>query len=198
MVSQGFGANPAFYSSPIYGGIKGHNGLDLFAGHGNPVYATHDGFATFEIDTSGGHGVVVTTNQTFDYKNTQAYFKTIYWHLCDGVKEPKLKSPLEGTKGYAVKKGDLVGYADNTGASTGDHLHFGMKPMYKGGDGNLYNFEQNNGYLGAIDPTPYFEEDPKATEIKAEIEKDQFTLVGILIQLKDLLIAKIKAKVGKT
>lgn len=159
LISQGFGENPQMYADPKYGGIKGHNGIDFYAGHGNPVYATHDGVATFEIDNSFGHGVVLRTDKMFDYKGGQAYFKTIYWHLCDGVKEPQFKSPIEGRIDVYVKNGDLIGYADNTGASTGDHLHFGLKPM----DSNFNNIEQQNGYLGAIDPTPYFDGNTPAT-----------------------------------
>lgn len=165
------------YADPKYGGIKGHNGIDFFAGHGNPVYATHDGFASFEIDNSGGHGVVVTTDKTFDYKDGQAYFKTIYWHFVDSTKEPQFKSPIENGTKY-VKNGDLIGYADNTGASTGDHLHFGLKPMAKYPDGTFYNLEQTNGFLGAIDPTPYFD---GSTPTKIHI------LEKILIALKSLV-----------
>ncbi len=66
-----------------------------------------------------------------------------------------------------IKRGDLIGFADNTGFSTGDHLHFGLKPIKtaNGGPispedatdvGNYQNLEQLNGYAGAIDPSPYY------------------------------------------
>lgn len=152
LASQGFGANPQMYADPKYGGIKGHNGIDFYAGHGNPVYATHDGLAHFEIDPNSGHGVVILSNNEFEYKGGTAQFKSIYWHLCDGLKEPKYMSPLEGMPPRQVKNGELIGYADSTGASTGDHLHFGLKPVKNG-----INIEQDNGYLGAIDPAPYFD-----------------------------------------
>ena len=59
--------------------------------------------------------------------------------------------------GQLVKAGDIIGYADNTGASTGDHLHFGIKPVYKGEkDWEWWNAEQENGFKGAIDPDPFF------------------------------------------
>lgn len=150
LVHQGFGENPEMYSDPKYGGIKGHNGVDFFAQHGTPVYATHDGVCYPEIDSSGGNGVVIRTNQTFDYNDTQVYFKTIYWHLVQDDAVVKT--------GTSVKNGDLIGYADNTGASTGDHLHFGLKPQaWNEANWAFYNPEQNNGYNGAIDPTPYFD-----------------------------------------
>ncbi|WP_395019808.1 M23 family metallopeptidase [Dongia sp.] len=173
-VNQGFGRdNTAASALQTYRnlGLNGHNGLDLRASHGQPVYAAHAGVAYYEIDSNQGEGVVIRTAEPFDYKGGQAFFKTIYWHLCHPAKEPKLASPVflfeqqTPGQGMPVKAGDLIGYADNTGLSTGDHLHFGLKPILPGdnngtdatdfGIGDFYNVEQANGYYGAIDPTPY-------------------------------------------
>jgi len=150
ILSQGFGENSQLYADPKYGGIIGHNGIDFHAGHGTPVYAAHDGTCYPEIDSSGGNGVVIRTLKPFEYQGDQVYFKTIYWHLIDDDAVVKT--------GQQVKCGDLIGYADNTGASTGDHLHFGLKPQaWNEANWSFYNLEQNNGYNGAIDPTPYFD-----------------------------------------
>jgi hypothetical protein len=111
-----------------------------------------------ETDANQGHGFVVRTNEPFDYNGAQTYFKSIYWHLVDFATQPQFKPPIatDGT-GTPIKAGDLLGYADNTGVTSGDHLHFGLKPQAPGEDNGLwYNVAQNNGYLGAIDPTPYF------------------------------------------
>lgn len=155
--NQYFGQN----LNPIYKkeGLPGHNGIDFMASHGQPIYASHDGWASFQIDSAGGHGVVLITDQQFDDGNGgQCYFKTIYWHMCDGLKEPKFQSPIADKTGFVkVSRGDLLGYADSTGQSTGDHLHFGLKKVAQGENwGTWYNLEQNNGYQGAIDPAPYF------------------------------------------
>lgn len=194
--NQRFGDNPQFYSQPQYGGLKGHNGIDFMAKHGQPVYASHDGLASFQIDAGGGHGVVIITNEQFDYLDDPsgiAYFKSIYWHLCDGLKEPKFQSPIADKTGFVpVKTGDIIGFADNTGASTGDHLHFGLKPVAKGENwGTAYNLAQNNGYAGAIDPMPYFQ----AVEIlQSQLVVTQTKLVDVLktfIQyLKDTISSK--------
>lgn len=130
-------------------GLQGHNGVDFQASHGQPVYAAHDGICYPEVDLKGGNGVVIRTLQPFDYNGQPVYFKSIYWHL--------IKADAVVKTGQQVKVGDLIGYADSTGVSTGDHLHFGLKPQaWNEENWTWYNVEQNNGYLGAIDPIPYF------------------------------------------
>jgi murein DD-endopeptidase MepM/ murein hydrolase activator NlpD len=157
-VNQYFGAN----ATSVYKtqGMKGHNGIDFYALNGEPVYATHDGTAYYQIDSAGGHGVVILSDAEYDYDSGPARFKTVYWHLVDPLKQIQYRSPIQDfTFGKPVKKGDLIGYADNTGMSTGSHLHFALKPLAKSGESNntWYNLEQNNGYYGSIDPAPYFE-----------------------------------------
>lgn len=190
--NQKFGEN----ANPLYAkeGLPGHNGIDFRASHGQPVFASHDGLASFQVDNSGGHGVVIVTDQQFDYLDTQSYFKTIYWHLCDGLKEPKYQSPIADKTGFVpVKCGDLIGYADNTGASSGDHLHFGLKPVAKGEDwGIWFNVEQKNGYLGAIDPMPYL---PSLTpEQEANLTAQVSNITRLVMALKEAFSAYLHSK----
>lgn len=146
VINQVFGLHPEVYSQF---GLKGHNGLDLGAYHGQPVYAAHDGTCYPEIDNNQGNGVVLRTDEAFDYNGQQVHFKSIYWHL--------IKADAVVKTGQKVKAGDLIGYADSTGFSTGDHLHFGLKPQaWNENDWTWINTEQDNGFLGAIDPTPFF------------------------------------------
>lgn len=90
----------------------------------------------------------------------KVYAKSIYWHMIDSSKDPSHRSPIEGysaPNGKLIRAGDLLGYADSTGLSTADHLHFGLKPCLPGEPvGTWANVAQNNGYQGAIDPVPYF------------------------------------------
>ena len=39
--------------------------------------------------------------------------------------------------------------------STGDHLHYELKPIRFNSDGTYWNVLQDNGTYGAIDPLPY-------------------------------------------
>lgn len=148
-INQKFGevANLQYYLDNNIA-VIGHNGIDFSALHGQNVYAAHDGICYPEVDDRQGHGVVLRTVEPYDYNGTPAYYKTIYWHLIDNI-------PVK--EGQLVKAGEVIGYADSTGLSTGDHLHFGLKPQAKDEpNGDWYNLAQNNGYLGAIDPSPYF------------------------------------------
>ena len=153
-VTQGFGngdTSSTMLTTYTGMGLQGHNGVDMVAFDGIPVYAAHDGRVTFAgYDGSGGLGVVIRTEQPVDFiDKTTSYAKTIYWHL--------KKGSLKVTASQTVKAGDQIGEADNTGLSTGSHLHFGLKPIARGeNDWTWYNTEQDNGYMGAIDPRPYF------------------------------------------
>ena len=156
-INQVFGANPDYYArfKDRFGNPeKGHMGLDLRAPHGTPVYAACDGLIHYEKDAHGGEGMVIRTGQ-FDYKGGQATFNVINWHLI-GDTDSKFPSPI-ATDGhtYPISAGDLVGYADNTGApfeSSGDHLHVGLVPFDDSGNA----IEAHNGFNGCIDPTTYF------------------------------------------
>lgn len=159
-ITQPFGVNGEWYQKRGIN-IKGHNGIDFLTAHGQPVYASHDGFAYYEWDGKQGEGVVIRSKEMFELNDgTVSFIKTVYWHFVDAIKESKFTSPIKvfdiNSKGQEVEAGDLIGYADNTGLSTGDHLHWGLKPVSIGEKmGSIYNPLQNNGYLGAIDPMPY-------------------------------------------
>jgi murein DD-endopeptidase MepM/ murein hydrolase activator NlpD len=142
-VNQGFGENPANYA---WLGINGHNGIDVGVPTGTLVSAAHDGIVVFTgADGSGGETIILRTTEAYD----GVYYKTIYVHLKSGT--------------YKVKPGDVVttgqplAESNNTGWSSGPHLHFGLKPVARGeNDWEWYNTEQNNGFKGAIDPAPFF------------------------------------------
>src|SRR5687767_6906453 len=83
IITQGFGGNPETYKQF---GVKGHNGLDVVAKHGQPVYAAHDGDVSYAgLDGNEGVGVVIVSDKKYQYAGGEAYMKSIYWHLINNV-----------------------------------------------------------------------------------------------------------------
>lgn len=191
-IKQVFGANPTYYArfKDRFGNPeKGHMGVDLCAPHGTPVYAACDGLVHYERDDHGGEGMVIRTGR-YAYKGSAATFNVINWHLI-GDTDPQFLSPI-ATNGhsYAVKTGDLIGYADNTGApfeSSGDHLHFGLVPF--GDDGTA--LEATNGFNGNIDATTYFT-GTYAQDVPGKISQLQAQVQQLLIQLSALIKGRSK------
>ena len=91
---------------PIYKIRKMHSGIDFSAPTGTSVYATGNGKVT-KTDSDHGYGRHIEIDHGYGYK-------TLYAHL----------SKFAVRKGKRVKRGDLIGYVGNTGASTGPHLHY--------------------------------------------------------------------------
>lgn len=122
--TQGFGEHPEVYSQF---GINAHNGLDYGAPKGTPVLASHSGELSF-VTQSTGYG-----KHAFIYDGE---FETVYGHF----------DSFEGVN-RQVKAGEVIGYVDSTGFSTGHHLHFGVRRKI---NGQVQDY--NNGYLGYLDP----------------------------------------------
>lgn len=146
-ITQEFGANDVDLYRQL--GMKGHNGLDLVASDGEVVRAAHDGRVTFVgYDGTAGLSITIRTEEKYSYVGGEAYFKTVYLHL--------KKGSVLVTAGEKVNAGNIIARADNTGYSTGSHLHFGVKPIDHGeAEWDWQNVEQNNGYKGAIDPAQF-------------------------------------------
>lgn len=124
-------------------GLLGHNGMDLQAGEQN-VYAAYDGVVVEKQTVPArGLGLGILTDEKFD---ADTYLKIRYWHLKSFYKEV----------GDVVKSGDLIGVTDNTGYSSGNHLHFEGQLMRKDAGGHPYVSLPNNGFGGAIDLEPHF------------------------------------------
>jgi murein DD-endopeptidase MepM/ murein hydrolase activator NlpD len=138
MLTQPFGTNWLDFYKKM--NMKGHNGLDFYILDNPKVYATHSGTVIQAgMDGDGGIGVEIITD------NEGEGFKTVYYHL----KEVDVKM------GDKISVRQTIGLADNTGKyTTGGHLHFGLKRTVNG-----RTIDYNNGYFGAVDPTPYFIKD---------------------------------------
>lgn len=104
-LTSGFGMR----THPVLGGRRQHQGIDLAAPGGTPVYATADGVIG-RADWYSSYGLFVSISHG-------AAMETRYAHL----------SRLAVAAGDNVKKGDLVGYVGSTGRSTGPHLHYEVR-----------------------------------------------------------------------
>lgn len=95
----------------------GIEAIDIAGNSGKPIYATHDGIALpySAIASNGKLGYYVRLEGTCNGKN----FNTSYGHLPNNY--------LRGET--VVKKGDLIGYVDNSGNSTGPHLHYQLNGL---------------------------------------------------------------------
>lgn len=94
---------------PVLGYERMHNGIDLAAAQGTPIYATRAGKVTTCSYQAGGAGNYVSINHLDG-------FSSIYMHMTHYVVSP----------GQTVSQGQLIGYVGSTGISTGPHLHFGI------------------------------------------------------------------------
>ncbi|HSG46160.1 MAG TPA: peptidoglycan DD-metalloendopeptidase family protein, partial [Anaerolineales bacterium] len=126
-ITQLFGENPQFYKR---WGYAGHNGIDWGIPVGTQIKAAADGTVDKVGFENGGYGNFVKMSHMDG--NTKYY--TYYAHL----HSTSVKA------GQKISAGTVVGSSGNTGASTGPHLHFGVKI-----DG------QNPDYKGYLDPMPY-------------------------------------------
>ncbi|MBD59791.1 MAG: hypothetical protein CL808_06675 [Citromicrobium sp.] len=104
-MSSGYGMR----SHPVLRKRKRHNGVDLAAPTGTPIYATADGtvqradyFGSYGNYIQIGHGNAIETR---------------YAHL----------SRIIVADGQEVRKGDLIGFVGSTGRSTGPHLHYEVR-----------------------------------------------------------------------
>ena len=94
---------------PRYGYWKMHEGVDLSAPKGTPVYATGNGVVV-RASWQRGYGELIELNHGFGYK-------TRYGHL----------SKMYVSPGDSVTRGQVIGEVGNTGVSSGAHLHYEVR-----------------------------------------------------------------------
>lgn len=94
--------------SPTTGASTYHQGVDLAAPKGTPVYAARSGVVT-RAGYSSSAGYLVSINHGDGYSS-------VYMHM----------TTYAVSVSTAVSAGQLIGYVGNTGIATGYHLHFGI------------------------------------------------------------------------
>lgn len=93
---------------PILHTIRAHEGVDLAAPEGTPVYAASDGTINFR-GRRGGYGKVIILKHPHR-------ITTVYAHLSQF-------SPKFHVSSF-VQEGQIIGYVGSTGMATGSHLHY--------------------------------------------------------------------------
>ena len=94
---------------PIHKVERFHEGVDMAAPQGTPIYAAKAGKVTTTSFQAGGAGYYVSINHGDG-------FASIYMHMTHYIVKP----------GQHVSTGQVIGYVGSTGGSTGPHLHFGI------------------------------------------------------------------------
>jgi len=126
-ITQNFGENPAFYQK---WGYPGHNGIDFGIANGTPVLSAAQGVVDKVSFEDGGYGNYVKLRHT----DGAATYYTYYCHLMHATV----------SSGQTIQVGVAIGQSNNTGASTGPHLHFGLRMS-----------DTSTPYKGYVDPLPY-------------------------------------------
>ncbi len=133
-ITQLFGQNPQIYKQF---GMKAHNGIDFGTPKGTKIITCDDGIVDYILFDKNGYGTHI--------KIKHKWGESIYAHL----------DRIFCHEGQKVKRGATIATSDNTGFSTGSHLHFGIR----------INGKTNKGYYDWLDPMPYFEK-PKVYNSK--------------------------------
>lgn len=143
-LTQGFGEHPEWYARF---GLKGHNGWDFRTqypdtpkGFRNILSSWLSKFYTQGNEGNDGYGLYLEV-----IVQLYSTYKLTYAH-CNSVESFQTKN-----------EGETMGISDNTGNSTGSHLHLTVKKgSLSNGKFNVENY--NNGYFGAIEPQIFFDE----------------------------------------
>ena len=187
LLTQGFYDN----KSPIYKemGMRWHGGYDWVTHPDEKVYFDCSARGTVlntEIDRAGGLGVNIIT------ESKEGIFKHRYWHLKD----------------FAVKAGDvletadLIGVSDNTGLSTGNHLHRDRKEMIKDQYGSYKIKDRDNGSYGTVSMDLVFKnifvkDHMETLKRKVTIlEQQKISLIQLIIATISLKILSLMSRLG--
>jgi septal ring factor EnvC (AmiA/AmiB activator) len=175
-LTQVFGVNPQMYAQF---GLKGHNGLDYGLPNSTKVLAPHNGKVIESTLDTKGYGLYVKIENSIE-GSLLAHCK----ELRVGV-------------GDIVEEGQLVALSDNSGNSTGPHLHWGYYRIPR---------DRKNGYAGFIDQTPFLNPPcPKdildradafvavADKLQKPVDKDIILAdIDTLLKHEDLIVEKDK------
>jgi len=140
-ITQGFGVNPQNYSQF---GLKAHNGIDVRTKYTDTPDGVRNILSSFKSrfykqgnEGSGGYGIYFEV-----LVQLKSLWKLTYAH-CKSI-----------NNFVEVNADTMMALSDNTGNSTGSHLHLTTKRLNT--DSSVKDY--SNGYFGAVDPQQFFDE----------------------------------------
>lgn len=93
----------------------GHDGADMLAPAGTPIYAAAAGTVRRSAESIGGYGVSIFIDHVIGGQRVS----TVYGHMISGSRQVQA--------GQYVEAGQLIGLMGSTGRSTANHLHFEVR-----------------------------------------------------------------------
>lgn len=155
-----------------------HNGVDVPAREGTPVFAPLEG----RIVVSTYHEIL-GNYIVLEHDG----ICTLYCHLYKRYFRTQTQ----------IKAGQIIGEVGSTGRSSGSHLHF---EIHQGKyTGSRFWIQRNGKYPGSVDPEPYLlkegEDDVEERELKIEIDGKIVTVRAVMhkdlnyVNFRDLVTA---------
>ncbi len=89
-----------------------HNGFDMLAPEGTPIYAAAAGVVRVSQNGYGGYGEAIVIDSVIGGQ----LVSTLYGHMIHGGRQVEV--------GQTVAAGQLIGLVGSTGSSTANHCHF--------------------------------------------------------------------------
>ena len=190
-ISQWFGESPELYFSRL--GMTAHNGLDLVAPWGTPLYAVEDGIVVDVKNSPDGYGkhlriVSERSGSEWTYGHNSENFVEIGQEVKAGDHIANM-----GNTGFVVSSHDGAGFwKAGSNRFLGTHLHLGRREVVinpkRGGWRNHPNtpriqvLNHDNGYFGSVN----FAHMMTDLEFTAdESLEDRATLIRFLLWLKE-------------
>lgn len=130
-------------------GLKGHDGLDLRAAIGTPIYAVAAGRLRVTGSVNDpGYGLACRLTVPDADRGGRNFVEVIYGHLSKAIGERD------------VEEGEVIGETGNSGNSSGPHCHWATRRCYysAGGAGPFVE-DYGNGFLGYVDPKQFLADD---------------------------------------
>jgi len=177
-ISQGFGENPALYMAAV--GIKSHNGIDIVAPYGTPIYAVEGGLVCEVKDDPSGYGRhcrILAADKEWTYGHASKNLVKVGDIVKAGQKIQEM-----GNSGFVVSSINGAGFwVDGSNKYAGTHLHLTARKykldkkgwQYYPNTPKITILNYDNGWHGAYDFSNEFQTDPMLGDMeifKRELE----------------------------